>query len=167
MSDWPFSNSIRVECKNFEIFTVFCTSFSFQYEKRAYTTTVEPLFSRSVAQPQGRRAKKAMVYTLLLEKEGKRVYTIGPERRVYTIEPKTRKKKKRVVSTVVVYTFFFLAIRRLRKNQGVQTMKLLDSEELKKAVAVSEEKIQQRSRRRGQFSSSRFPCRKMAKPWQR
>ena len=30
------------------------------------------------------------------------------------------------------------------------------SEELKKAVAVSEEKIQQRSRRRGQFSSSRF-----------
>ena len=35
------------------------------------------------------------------------------------------------------------------------------SEELKKAVAVSEEKIQQRSRRRGQFSSSRFPCRKV------
>ena len=30
------------------------------------------------------------------------------------------------------------------------------SEELKKAMAVSEEKIQQRSRRRGQFSSSRF-----------
>ena len=30
------------------------------------------------------------------------------------------------------------------------------SEEHKKAVAVSEEKIQQRARRRGQFSSSRF-----------
>ena len=30
------------------------------------------------------------------------------------------------------------------------------SEELKKAVATSEEKIQQRSRRRGQFSSSHF-----------
>ena len=42
----------------------------------------------------------------------------------------------------------------------------LRTEELKKAVAVSEEKIQQRSRRRGQFSSSRFPCRKVPKPWQ-
>ena len=31
---------------------------------------------------------------------------------------------------------------------------------------VSEEKIQQRSRRRVQFSSSRFPCRKVPKPWQ-
>ena len=40
------------------------------------------------------------------------------------------------------------------------------SEELKKAVAVSEEKIQQRSRRSGQFSGSRFPCRKVLKPWQ-
>ena len=33
-------------------------------EKRVYTTTVEPLFSRSVARPQGGRAKKTMVYTL-------------------------------------------------------------------------------------------------------
>ena len=41
-----------------------------------------------------------------------------------------------------------------------------NSEELKKAVAVSEEKIKQRSRRRGQFSSSRFPCQKVPKPWQ-
>ena len=40
------------------------------------------------------------------------------------------------------------------------------SEELKKAVAVSEEKIQHRSRRRGRFSGSRFPCRRMPKPWQ-
>ena len=79
-------------------------------EKRVYTTTVEPLFSRSVARPQGRRAKKAMVYTLVLGKQGKRVYTIGPERSVYTTEPQTRKKKKRVVSTVVVYTFFFLEL---------------------------------------------------------
>ena len=31
-------------------------------------------------------------------------------------------------------------------------------------MAVSEEKIQQRSRRRGQFSSSRLPCRKVPKP---
>ena len=33
-------------------------------------------------------------------------------------------------------------------------------------MAVSEEKIQQRSRRRGQFSSSRSPCRKVPKPCQ-
>ena len=81
---------------------------NFAGEKRVYTTIVRPLFSRSVARPRGHRAKKAMVYTSFLEKEGKRVYTIGPERRVYTIEPQTRKKKKRRVSTVVVYTFFFL-----------------------------------------------------------
>ena len=35
-----------------------------------------------------------MVYTIFLEKQGERVYTIGPERRVYTIEPQTQKKKK-------------------------------------------------------------------------
>ena len=78
-------------------------------EKRVYTTTVGPLFSRSVARPRGHRAKKTMVYTIFLGKQGKRVYTIGPERRVCTIEPQTRKKKKRRVSTVVVYTFFFPA----------------------------------------------------------
>ena len=62
--------------------------------------------SRSVARPRGHRGKKAMVYTIFLGRQGKRVYTIGPERRVYTIEPQTRKKKKRRVSAVVVYTFF-------------------------------------------------------------
>ena len=36
----------------------------------------------------------------------------------------------------------------------------LHSDTLKKAVAVSEEKIQERSRRRGRFSSSHFPCQK-------
>ena len=76
--------------------------------KKVYTTTtVGPLFSRSVARARGHRAKKAMVYTIFLGKQGKRVYTIGLERRVYTIEPQTRKKKKRRVSMVVVYTFFF------------------------------------------------------------
>ena len=39
-------------------------------------------------------------------------------------------------------------------------------EKLKKAAAVSEEKIQERSRRRGRFSSSHFPCRNLPKPWQ-
>ena len=76
-------------------------------EKRVYTTTMRPLFSRSVARPRGHRAKKTMVYTIFLGKQGERVYSIGPERRVYTIEPQTRKKKKRRVSTVVVHTFFF------------------------------------------------------------
>ena len=35
-----------------------------------------------------------MVYTIFLGKQGKRVYTIGPERRVYTIEPDPEKEKK-------------------------------------------------------------------------
>ena len=53
------------------------------------------LFSRSVARLRGRRAKKAMVYTILTGKQGKRVYTIGPEKREYIIERQTWKKKKR------------------------------------------------------------------------
>ena len=52
------------------------------------------------------------------------------------------------------------------KPQNGEGLCLSSSEELKKAVAVSEEKIQQRSRRCCQFSSSRFPCRKVLKPWQ-
>ena len=64
-------------------------------EERVYTTTAGPLFSRSVARPRGHRAKKAMVSFIFLGKKGKRVYTIGPERRVYTIEPQTQKKKKK------------------------------------------------------------------------
>ena len=36
-----------------------------------------------------------MVCAIFLGKQGKRVYTIGAERRVYTIEPQTRKKKKK------------------------------------------------------------------------
>ena len=76
-------------------------------EKRVYTTTVAPLFSRSVDRPRGHRAKKAMVHTILLGKQGKRAYTIGLERREYTIEASDPDKEKRRVSTVVVYTFFF------------------------------------------------------------
>ena len=41
------------------------------------------------------------------------------------------------------------------------------SEKLKKAVVVSEEKIQERSSRRVRFSSSNFPCSKVPRPWQR
>ena len=37
---------------------------------------------------------------------------------------------------------------------------------LKKAVTVSEEKFQERSRRRGGFASSQFPCRKVPDSWQ-
>ena len=51
--------------------------------KRAYTTTMAPLLSQ------------------------KRVYTIGPQRRVYTIEASDPEKKKRRVSMVEEHTFFF------------------------------------------------------------
>ena len=76
--------------------------------KKEYTPPPwDPSFLGLSPDPEVTEQKKAMVYTIFLGKQGKRVYTIGPERRVYTIEPQTRKKKKRRVSTVVVYTFFF------------------------------------------------------------
>ena len=53
-------------------------------EKRVYTTTMAPLLSRSLAQPRGHKAKQAMVCTIFLGKQAKRVYTIGPEREWYT-----------------------------------------------------------------------------------
>ena len=74
-------------------------------EKRVYTTTAGPLFSRSLARPRGHRAKKPTVYTIFLGKRGKRVYTIGPERRVYTIEPQTWIEKKRGLHGGGVYFF--------------------------------------------------------------
>ena len=83
--------------------------------KRVYSTTVAPLLSRSVARGRGHKVKEAIVYTIVLGKQGKRVYTIGPERRVYTIEASDpEKREKRRVSTVVVYTFF-------REEKGTQT----------------------------------------------
>ena len=75
--------------------------------KKEYTPPPrDPSFLGLSPDPEVAEPKKAMVYTIFLGKQGKRVYTIGPERRVYTIEPQTRKKKRRV-STVAVYTFFF------------------------------------------------------------
>ena len=44
-------------------------------EKRVYTTTAGPLFSRSVARPRGHRAKKAIVYTIFLGKQRRKGYT--------------------------------------------------------------------------------------------
>ena len=79
-----------------------------QQGKKEYTPPPwHPSFLGLSPDPEVAEQKKAMVYTIFLGKQGKRVYTIGPERRVYTIEP--RKRKKRRVSTVVVYTFFFPA----------------------------------------------------------
>ena len=70
---------------------------AFSREKKSihhHRGSPEGLFSRSVARPRAHRAKPAMVYTIFLGKQGKRVYTTGLERRVYTIEPQTLKKKK-------------------------------------------------------------------------
>ena len=53
-----------------------------------------PLFSYRLFLDQIQ--KKAIVYTIFPGKRGKRVYTIGPERRVYTIEasdPEIEKKE--------------------------------------------------------------------------
>ena len=45
--------------------------------------------------------------TISQGKQGKRVYTIGPERRVHTIEASDPEKEERRISMVVVYTFLF------------------------------------------------------------
>ena len=55
----------------------------------------DPSFLGLSPDPIGHRAKKAMVYTIFLGKQGKRVYTIGPERGVYTIECSDPEKEKK------------------------------------------------------------------------
>ena len=54
-----------------------------------------PLFSVCRPTPRSQSKKSYGVYLFPWENKGKGVYTIGPVRRVYTIEPQTRKKKKR------------------------------------------------------------------------
>ena len=94
-------------------------SFRRLLERGVYTTTVAPGLSQSVARPQGNTAKeKLWCIPLPWKKQGKRVYTIGPERSVYTIEPQTPKQKKRRVSMVVVYTFFFSVSVRINNMDG-------------------------------------------------
>ena len=66
-----------------------------------------PPFSVCRATPRSDLAKLARLYTFSWKKPRERVYTIGSERRVYTIEDSDPEKEKRRVSTVVVYTFFF------------------------------------------------------------
>ena len=71
----------------------FTLLYSREQKKSIHHHRGTPLFL--VCRPTLRsQSKKAMVYTIFLEKQGKRVYTIGLERRVYTIEPQTWKKKK-------------------------------------------------------------------------
>ena len=86
-----------------------CQHLSLHGKKSIHHHRSTLLFSFCRSTPRSESKKKAMVYTIFLGKQGKRVYTIGPERRIYTIEAQSQKKKKRRVSTVVVYTFFFPA----------------------------------------------------------
>ena len=68
----------------------------FTGEKRAYTTTVTPhLFLGLSPDPEVTEQKTLWCIPFSWENKGKRVYTIGPERRVYTTRPQTRKKKKK------------------------------------------------------------------------
>ena len=70
----------------------------FQGKKEYTPPPWDPFFLGLSPDPEVTEKKNAMVYTIFLGKQGKRVYTI---------EPQTRKKKKRRVSAVMVYTFFF------------------------------------------------------------
>ena len=63
--------------------------------KKEYTPPPwHPSFLGLSPDPEVTEQKKLWCILLSWEKQGKRVYTIGPERRVYTIEPQTPKKKK-------------------------------------------------------------------------
>ena len=54
----------------------------------------DPSFLGLWPDPEVTEKKKLWCIPFSWGKQGKRVYTIGPERRVYTIEPQTPKKKK-------------------------------------------------------------------------
>ena len=92
----PWDGKIAGDCLVHSVSVLICPSspLILGRKKGVHTTTVAPLLSRSVARPRGHRAKKAMVYTIPLGKQGKRVYTMGSERRVYTMEATDPKKKK-------------------------------------------------------------------------
>ena len=81
-----------------------------QGEKEYTPPPRDPSFLGLSPNPEVTEQKKLWCIPFSWENKGKGVDTIGPERRVYTIEPQTWKKKKRRVSTVVVYTFFFPVI---------------------------------------------------------
>ena len=80
--------------------------------KRVCTTTVVPLVSRSVARPRGHRAKtNYSVYHLPGRTREKGYFTIhhrSGKKDIHHRGLRPDKKKKGRVSTVVVYTFFFL-----------------------------------------------------------
>ena len=64
--------------------------------KKEYATPLwHPSFLGLSPDPEVTEQKKAMVYTIFLGKQGKRVYTIGPERRVGTIEASDPEKEKK------------------------------------------------------------------------
>ena len=81
----------------------------YRRKKRVYTTTVGPLFPRSVARPPEvtEQKKSYGVYDFPGRTREKGIHHRSGKR-VYAIEPQTRKKKKKKrISTVVVHTFFF------------------------------------------------------------
>ena len=91
----------------------------FQGKKEYTPPPRDPSFLRRSPDPEVTEQKKLWCIPFSWGKQGKKVYTIGPERRVYTVEPQTQEKKKRRVSTVVVYTFFFPAFQRFRKENEI------------------------------------------------
>ena len=66
---------------------------SFRGTKSIHHHRGTPPFSVCRPTPRSQSKRSYGVYHLP-GKEGKRVYTIGPERRVYTVEPQTLRKKK-------------------------------------------------------------------------
>ena len=78
-----------------------------------------PPFSVCCPTPRSQSKKSYGVYYFYGKTREKGIHHRSGKK-VYTIEPQTPKKKKRRVSTVVVYTFFFLAWRPLKKKSRLQ-----------------------------------------------
>ena len=73
--------------------------------KRVCTTTVAPLLSRSVARPRGHRARKAMVYTIFLGKQGNRVHHRSGKKGIHHRGLRPWKRKKKGFHSGGVYFF--------------------------------------------------------------
>ena len=95
-----------------------CLRFNLQlFTPRWYTSPPQrPSFLGLSPDPEVTEQKSYGVYHVLA-KQGKRLYTIGPERRVYTIEASDPEKEERRVSTVVVHTFVPCSVPVLEKRQ--------------------------------------------------
>ena len=107
-------NSLRLrscDCQSLAICDCDCVGHQGPGKKECTPPPWHPSFLGLFPDPEVTEQKELWCTPFSWENKGKGVYTIGPERRVYTIEASDPEKEKRTVSTVVVYTFFFSSLK--------------------------------------------------------